>query len=250
MRTTNRLLIYIAARLINKGNADKHSNEQEDDTAKKIDIHVYDCPPSNVEDFLTLRPQVALEEEENDTIEDDDPFLFLVEHLIGQAHGLRNWKNAKCFQRISNTLTVSDEAFVLLSIENCWDAIQEEIQDNEDEEGGNGKPGVYTRGKYTNHGTNSRYGGWSPEGIKRFNELYELVEKNRNEPWAKKVDEEVNKRLLFRHHRTMNTTKVRRKKRHIGSADQQEVGQEVVPVKARSSLSLFKLPAGVNLTAI
>jgi hypothetical protein len=106
---------------------------------------------------------------------------------------------------MSNALTVSDEAFVLLSIENCWDAIQDQIQDNEDQESGNGKQGVYARGKYTNHGTNSRYGGWSPEGIQWFNELYELVKKNWNEAWAEKVEKEINKKLLFRHHRTTDT---------------------------------------------
>ena len=100
----------------------------------------------------------------------------------------------------------SVKAFVLLSIENCWDAIQDEIQeDGEDKEsGGMGKQGVYPRGKYTNHGTNSRYGGWSPQGINRFNELYELVEDNCNKPWAEKVEEEVKKKLLVWHHRTTN----------------------------------------------
>jgi hypothetical protein len=220
--------------------AERH-NEREEDDDKKIDIHVYDCPPSNAEDFLTLCPEIDVEDEEQ-TLKDNEPFMFLVEHLVGQVHGLRNWRSAKCFQRMSSALTVSDEAFVLLSIENCWDAIQDQIQDDEDQESGNGKQGVYARGKYTNHGTNSRYGGWSPEGIQRFNELYELVEKNRNEAWAEKVEKEVKKKLLFRHHRTTGTNKVRRKKRRIGGPNQQEVGQIIVPVKARSSLGTFQLP--------
>jgi hypothetical protein len=81
-----------------------------------------------------------------------------------------------------------------------------------------------------------RYGGWSPKGIHRFIELYDLIEKNRQEPWAKKVEEEINKKLLKRHHGTLDITKVRTKKRRVGSQDQQELGMEVVPVKARSSL--------------
>ena len=72
--------------------------------------------------------------------------------------------------------------------------------------------------------------------------MYELVEKNRNKAWAEKVEKEINKKLLFRHHWTMDTNKVQRKKRHIGSPNQQEVGQIVVPVKARSSLGMFQLP--------
>ena len=234
------LLVSIAARLIDMEKAERH-NEREEDNDKKIDIHVYDCPPSNAEDFLTLHQEIDIEDEEQ-TLNDNEPFMFLVEHLMGQVHELRNWKSAKCFQRMPNALTVSDEAFVLLSIENCWDAIQDQIQEDEDQESGNGRQGVYARGKCTNHGMNSRYGGWSPEGIQRFNKLYELVEKNRNEAWAEKVEKEINKKLLFRHHRTTDTNKVRRKKRRIGGPNQQEVGQIIVPVKARSSLGTFQLP--------
>lgn len=200
----------------------------------KKDVHAYDCPPSSVKHFLKLRRE--MDDDEN-AVDEDDPIMFLVEHIFGQAHGLRNWRSAKCFQRMSKVLTVSDEAFVLLSIENTWDAIQKEIEDNEDEDNeGHSKRSVYARGKYTNQGTNLRYGGWSPEGINRFNNLYDLVEKNRQEPWAKKVEEEVVKKLLKRHHGTLDITKVRTKKRRLGGQDQQEPGIEAVPVKARSSL--------------
>jgi hypothetical protein len=141
----------------------------------KKDVHAYDCPPSSVKHFLKLRRE--MDDDEN-AVDEDDPIMFLVEHIFGQAHGLRNWRSAKCFQRISQVLTVSDEAFVLLSIKNAWDAIQKEIKDNEDEDNeGHSKRSVYARGKYTNQGTNLRYGGWSPEGINRFNDLYDLVEK-------------------------------------------------------------------------
>jgi hypothetical protein len=54
---------------------------------------------------------------------------------------------------------------------------------------------------------------WFKEGIKRFNELYDLVKNNRNEPWAKKVEEGgVNKKLLNRHYEKRDTTEERRKK--------------------------------------
>jgi hypothetical protein len=54
-------------------------------------------------------------------------------------------------------MTVSDKAFVLLWVENCWDAIQEEIKDSDDKE--DGKRGIYARGTYINQGTNKKYGG-------------------------------------------------------------------------------------------
>jgi hypothetical protein len=144
---------------------------------------------------------------------------------------------------------VSDEAFVLLSIENCWEAIQLELEEN-DEDGNTST--VYTRGKFTSSGTNVKFGGWSLEGIKRFNDLYELVEKNRNEPWAKTVEEQIVRKLLIRHHATTDATnKVRRKKRH-GKTGEEDSGQEVVQIKARSSLWSFGLmdPTGASISII
>ena len=126
-----------------------------------------DPPRSATKDLLTLHQEIDFSEDCEDIIEDDDPFMFLVEHLLGHAHGLRNWKNAKCYRRISDVLTISDEAFVLLSIENCWDAIQEDMEENDDADGEtNEKHGAYGQGKYTNQGMNLKYGGWSHEGIK------------------------------------------------------------------------------------
>ena len=78
----------------------------------KKDVHAYNCPPSSVKHFLKLRREMDDDEDESGAMDEDDPIMFLVEHIFGQAHGLRNWRSAKCFQRISQVLTVSDEAFV------------------------------------------------------------------------------------------------------------------------------------------
>jgi hypothetical protein len=52
---------------------------------------------------------------------------------------------------------------------------------------------VYTQVKFTTskEGTNIKYGGRLWEGINWLNELYELVEKNRDEPWAEMVEEQI-----------------------------------------------------------
>jgi hypothetical protein len=207
--------------------ASKHNEDNE----KVIEIHDYDRPPSTVQEFLKLRQEIDISEGSDEIIEDNDPFMFLVEHLFGQAHGLRNWKNAKCYRKVSEILTVSDEAYILLSIENSWDAIKEEIDNNDEPEAG-GKRGTYAHGKYTNQGTNLRYGGWTKEGIKRFNELYELVEKNRKEPWAQKVEEQVSNKLWNRHHNKAGDKSMRRKKRRIIGPyrGEQEEGHEDVQV--------------------
>jgi hypothetical protein len=216
---------------------EKANKQNEEDDSQNIKIHVYDCPPRNLEDFLKLRTQVGIEDND-DTIEHSNhPLMFMVEHLLGQAYGLKKWKGAKCFGRISDILTVSDEAFVLLSIENCWEAIHLELEENDED--GNGNK-VYSRGKYTSNGTNVKFGGWSLEGIKQCNDLYELVEKNRNEEWAMAVEKQIVDKLLNRYHRTGDATtrNMRRKMRH-GKTREAESGQEVVQVKARSSLGTF-----------
>jgi hypothetical protein len=129
------------------------------------EIHQYDCPPSDIKEFFELRRKY------NDTniekVEDNDPLIFLVEHMFGLAHGMRNWKSAKFYQAISEILTVSDEAFVLLSIENAWEAIKDEMED-EKEEGAGRTKNKHCRGKYTNHGMNMKYAGWSSKGIERY----------------------------------------------------------------------------------
>ena len=67
--------------------AKKHNEVQEDDDPRRIEIHDYDRPPRHAKDFLTLRKEIDFSEDCEDIIEDDDPFMFLVEHLLGHAHG-------------------------------------------------------------------------------------------------------------------------------------------------------------------
>jgi hypothetical protein len=127
-------------------------------------LHVYNTPLTNLKDFLKLRQVKDKEDntedsdlDDNEDFEDNNPLMFLVKKLFGQAHGQRKWGSAKCLKRISAVMTVTDEAFVLLSMmENCWDAIQKEIKEGDDKE--DGKRGICARGKYTNQETNMKYG--------------------------------------------------------------------------------------------
>jgi hypothetical protein len=65
--------------------------------------------------------------------------------------------------------------------------------------------------------------------------LYDLVDKNRNEPWAKEVEDEITKKLMKRHHGSTDISK--RRKRRRNNQDQEEVqSQMVVAIKARSGL--------------
>ena len=45
------------------------------------------------------------------------------------------------------------------------------------------------KGKYTTGGTNQKFSGWSAEGLNRYNELFAMAVRNRNETWASEVKE-------------------------------------------------------------
>eukprot|EP00978_Attheya_sp_CCMP212_P019324 scaffold54017_cov48-Attheya_sp.AAC.1 len=75
-------------------------------------------------------------------------------------------------------MTPSDEAFVLLVIENIW-RIFNEVEDAEP---------MYTCKSST---SNRRNDGWTNEGIVRYNELVTYVKKNRKETYSSKVEEEI-----------------------------------------------------------
>eukprot|EP00978_Attheya_sp_CCMP212_P036869 scaffold170224_cov23-Attheya_sp.AAC.1 len=75
-------------------------------------------------------------------------------------------------------MTPSDEAFVLLVINNNW-RIFNNVEDAEP---------MYTCKGST---SNRRNDGWTNEGIMRYNELVAYVKKNRKEKFSYKVEEEV-----------------------------------------------------------
>jgi hypothetical protein len=91
---------------------------------------------------------------------------------------------------LSNYATVSDEAFALLCLENNYETWMDMGLT------GNKKTSNVPR-KYTNGGSSKGKNGtsqhnkdWSDEGLCRFNELFGLVEKNREGSYAKKFEED------------------------------------------------------------
>ena len=114
---------------------------------------------------------------------------FFVSAVIGKM----NYKKKSCSFVLSKYATVSDEAFALLSLENNYETwIDMGLT-------GNTKTSKVPR-KYTNGGkvqgkvgTSKHNKGWSDEGLHRFNELFDLVEKNRNLPFAHQFEEDFRK---------------------------------------------------------
>ncbi len=124
--------------------------------------------------------------------------------------GDRVWRSNWLKVPLSEFVSVTDEAFALLVIDNCherWtkmfvsqnteeegeDEGGEEGQDLSDESSTPGKDGKWPDPKYTNGGKNSNNGrtrkfcGWSSQGVKKFNQLCWLVMSDRkkasNKTW-------------------------------------------------------------------
>ena len=71
------------------------------------------------------------------------------------------YKDSVKNQRISEFVTVSDEAYTLLYLENCYDSWKAEATS-----------AAEVKKKYTDQPqSSSRYKGWNEEGIVRYNEL-------------------------------------------------------------------------------
>ena len=48
------------------------------------------------------------------------PFTFIVEHLAGAVIGQQKWKPSRCYSPLSRSMSISDEAFMLLILKNQY----------------------------------------------------------------------------------------------------------------------------------
>ena len=131
-------------------------------------------------------------------------FTFIVEHLAGAVIGQRKWKTTRCYAPLTKHMSVSDEAFMLLVLENHYELwIHSETT----------KVG---RGKYTENGPNKKFCGWSKAGMRCFNKLLEEVRTNRNKLYSKDVEESTFKTLAERYKALLaGSRKNSRKRRHV-----------------------------------
>ena len=113
-----------------------------------------------------------------------------IHYFVSAVIGKMDYKKRLCSSLLSTYATVSDEAFAILSLENNYDTWMDMALT------GNTKTSSVPC-KYTNGGkskgtvaTSQHNKGWSDEGLCRFNELFDLVEKNRATPFAKQFEED------------------------------------------------------------
>ena len=116
--------------------------------------------------------------------ENNYAYFDFVEYFVSAVIGKTHYKQNSCDKLLSQYATVSDEAFALLTFENNFDAwvdmgMRKDIS-------GSQVPRKYTNGGKSNGevGSSQHNKGWSEEGLKRFNELFDAVKKNRATPEA------------------------------------------------------------------
>jgi hypothetical protein len=151
-------------------------------------------------------------------------FTFIVEHLAGAIIGQRKWKTTRCYAPLTKHMSISDEAFMLLVLENQYELWM------------NSETTKVGRGKYTENGPNKKFCGWTNQGMRRFNELLDEVRTNRNKQYSKDVEEASMKTLAERYKALLaGSRKNSRKRRRHGSehsdadADEDDDDNPIIP---------------------
>lgn len=128
-------------------------------------------------DIITLR-NGGMDEADDTSEAKKHAYFFFLEYILECVAGKKEWKKDKYSCRVSKAVTVSDEAFALLLLNNSWEVFQEYANnENQGQEGAriNAKP------KFTaKRGGSRRFEGWSRAGIAEYNNLCQRIVADRN----------------------------------------------------------------------
>ena len=162
-----------------------------------------------------MKSEIVAEEEDftdidirPDTIEDRhtefNMYIDFVQFYVSGVIGLRYFEKHKCQKLYRNYVTVSDEAFAILTIENNWDrwiamAGTEEWKTSPvptkwtvtRTKADNAKQKATTTGSQNSEPTARRFRGWSSEGIQRYNQLFDEIKAERQTGRAKRFEEKL-----------------------------------------------------------
>ena len=116
-------------------------------------------------------------------------YFDFAEYFVSSVIGKSRFKQNCCDNLLSQYATISDEAFAILIFENNFDAWID--MGMRKDTSGTVVPRKYTNGgKSKGEVASSQHNkGWSNEGLKRFNELFDRVKENRATPQAKVLEE-------------------------------------------------------------
>jgi hypothetical protein len=170
-----------------------------------------------------------------ETDEEYEVFVFYCKELLSRVVGAAEWsKKSCCFKTMSSAMrqntkipliSPSDEAFVVLVVDNCLERWTEERIAEDVRATGKNPPKKAVNGKYTRCNAGQVvFGGWSPDGLKYYNDLLHLNKEARESPRCKIVEEKCLELLRKKHKVTAKTweeqRKSRSKKRGIDEVDE------------------------------
>ena len=121
-------------------------------------------------------------------------FTFVVEHLVGAIVGTQKWKTTRSYAPVSKHMSVSDEAFMLLVLENQYNLWMESATSR------------VGQGKYIENAPKRKSCGWSNERMRQFSKLLEDMHTNRNKQYSKDVEGTTFKTLAERYKTIMAVT--------------------------------------------
>jgi hypothetical protein len=151
----------------------------------KVNSQVCVCFVTVISNDVELRKSLETEEKEMPmskewlTLRDnkDDWYNVFFDLFVINVVGAAKFRSRVVQQFVSSFVTISDEAFALLVLENCeekWMDMYEKKETRSD------KKNKYTDGgKSCKSGRSRNLKGWSNRGLNRFNELYRLVKSDR-----------------------------------------------------------------------
>ena len=109
--------------------------------------------------------------------EDKGTYRWFCDTFLKEIHGKREFDKITTMQNLSDYITVSDEAFALITVQNSYEKIESAITGNSNVKS------KYTKSGATPHGKNElfgfKYGGWSKEGILVYNNLFDKIAQDR-----------------------------------------------------------------------
>ena len=161
-------------------------------------------PVPTLEELLKLHQKPLPGATDLDVKLNNEAFIYFMEFVLPKIAGAKGWQEEMCSNPLSDMkITPSDEAFALLCCKNMWDKWNADDSTTTSH---------HDQGKYTSSGTNRKYGGWSEQGLRWFNELFREAVINRSKKWAPTIEGTVMDRLRKKYYPNASLDDIRKSK--------------------------------------
>lgn len=162
------------------------------------------------DEYQVKLPELPAKKEILELRLNEEVFEVFCDEFLRCVVGKLVWRDRVCYETVSDIATPSDEALTLLILENSWDRWEQIYEMKGDYR----KATIATKWTSDPHQA-SPYSGWTVEGRERFNELRQLVLRDRSEDYCSMVEEHYQQKK--------QEEQLNRKKRKRISLEEEEV---------------------------